>query len=300
MNLLFKLHFLKYRKLRKEIRIWANYLEKNIFHDLDPYDIPQVTFRIQSDQKGLVFDLASKRLLDLPPSILLADFLKQHGIETLILSSLLEKNQIIDVLNYLIPLLLKANLTVFNHKFCTNIQIDPETKVLFIDYSYCKLMMTRLKPFDINELVNEVITTGSFYARKSDVQVKVEKKYEGFVNGDRDKLKRVLSNILNNAVKFSGRNTTVTIRLNQNIANKKLELTCTDQGSGIPKEQRAEIFNKFFQIKASKEPKEIQGYGLGLTFCKLVMDAHNESIQVDDSKTGGAVFKITFPLEAEG
>ena len=66
-----------------------------------------------------------------------------------------------------------------------------------------------------------------------------------------------------------------------------------DEGSGIPPEQRTQVFDKYFQVE-QKEAARI-GYGLGLSFCKLAVEAHHGTIEVEDVPTGCS-FRVVLPL----
>ena len=111
---------------------------------------------------------------------------------------------------------------------------------------------------------------------------------------DKKLMQRVVDNLLSNALKFSPNNSTINLFLtytNHGDDNQPgLCIQVTDQGPGIPAEHRERIFDKFEIIDAQKE--DIPQVGLGLAFCKLVVNAHNGKIYVENNKPTGAIFTV--------
>ncbi len=113
--------------------------------------------------------------------------------------------------------------------------------------------------------------------------------------GDADKLRRTLVNLLGNAIKFTPRGGTVTVEARQEADGRGLLFSVRDTGEGIPPEAFGRIFEKFGQVETRKAGRT-QSTGLGLTFCKLAVEAHGGSIQVDSVPGKGSVFSFTIPL----
>lgn len=110
---------------------------------------------------------------------------------------------------------------------------------------------------------------------------------------DPDKIERVLMNLMDNALKYSPSGGRITVRLHE-AENAMVRVDVVDEGPGIPPEYRTKLFERFSQVEGSR-PKR-GGVGLGLTFCKLVVDAHGGHIWIEDNPTGGSVFAMTLPL----
>jgi signal transduction histidine kinase len=114
---------------------------------------------------------------------------------------------------------------------------------------------------------------------------------------DVDKIQRVIVNLLDNAIRYTPTNGTVLISAALTENQKKMQVLIADSGSGIPLEERERIFDKFTtQVKKGpiRGPK---GSGLGLTFCKLAVEAHGERIWVEEKgPLSGACFIFTLPL----
>ena len=114
------------------------------------------------------------------------------------------------------------------------------------------------------------------------------------VFAEEDMIRRVLVNLINNALKYSTEDQTITIVGQLQPESDRVLISVSDQGRGIPKQYRESIFEKFERI-ATKD-SNAKGLGLGLAFCRLAVEAHNGRIWVDDAPTGGARFNFTLPL----
>ena len=113
------------------------------------------------------------------------------------------------------------------------------------------------------------------------------------VEVDGEKVRTVLRNLLENAIKYSSAgNRPVELSAVQNADTVVVRVT--DDGMGIPEGDVARIFEPFFRADRSRS-KSTGGYGLGLSICKRVMEAHGGSIMVERPPGGGASFVLTFP-----
>ena len=108
---------------------------------------------------------------------------------------------------------------------------------------------------------------------------------------DKDMITRVLINLLDNAIKYSQDDDTLTIGVETN-ADDMVRISVADQGPGIPPSLRRMIFDKFFRVPGQTSRK---GIGLGLAFCRLAIEAHGGLIWVDEAPGGGARFNFTIP-----
>lgn len=106
-----------------------------------------------------------------------------------------------------------------------------------------------------------------------------------------DMLRRVLVNLLDNAIKYSPDSEKITLTA-ETAVDDMILIRVSDEGSGIPEGQRLIIFEKFRRINTDTYSK---GLGLGLAFCRLTVEAHGGQIWVDDAPDGGARFNFTIP-----
>ncbi|MDQ7773933.1 MAG: ATP-binding protein [Elusimicrobiales bacterium] len=114
------------------------------------------------------------------------------------------------------------------------------------------------------------------------------------VRADRELVGRVLQNLINNALKFSPSSGRVRVLAEVGDGGKEMLFSVSDTGPGIPEEYIGRIFDKFFQGPTAAAARG--GMGLGLTFCRMVIDAHGGRIWAENCPSGGSVFKFTLPV----
>lgn len=112
---------------------------------------------------------------------------------------------------------------------------------------------------------------------------------------DSDKVRRVLVNLLGNAIKFTPTEGDITVAACLDADRQEMVVRVRDTGEGIPKEAFARIFEKFGQVESRKEGRAMST-GLGLTFCKLVVEAHGGRIWVESELGKGSTFYFTLPI----
>jgi two-component system, sensor histidine kinase and response regulator len=113
--------------------------------------------------------------------------------------------------------------------------------------------------------------------------------------GDARLLKRVLGNLLDNALTHGGKH--VRIKLSARREDGGVRITVADNEPGIPRAEREKIFQSFTRIVRADAPS-VRGAGLGLAFCRLAVAAHGGRIWVDDAGGGrGSAFHVLLPLE---
>lgn len=113
------------------------------------------------------------------------------------------------------------------------------------------------------------------------------------IKGDRALLKRLISNIIDNAIRYTPPKGKVEISLEQKEGYA--QICIQDTGIGIPKESLSFIFDRFYVVDKSRS-KESGGFGLGLSIAKWVADIHSASIDVQSKINQGTIVKIRFPL----
>ena len=113
---------------------------------------------------------------------------------------------------------------------------------------------------------------------------------------DKGRVVRVLVNLLGNAAQHTPSGGRVSLRASAQPVLKEVMFCVSDTGEGIPKEFHHKIFEKFAQVENQKT-KRRSSCGLGLTFCKLVTEAHGGSIWLDSEPGVGSTFTVTFPVD---
>jgi signal transduction histidine kinase len=110
---------------------------------------------------------------------------------------------------------------------------------------------------------------------------------------DQTLLKRVFSNLIQNAVTHSAK--AVELQLSARLDGDGILFTVADNGPGIPREYQELIFRKFEQVRTPNAPR-VRSSGLGLTFCKMAVEAHGGRIWVQSEEGQGSAFHIRLPL----
>jgi signal transduction histidine kinase len=170
------------------------------------------------------------------------------------------------------------------------------------------------EPIRLGELVGSILTAMTPLARRKRVELRLETPPDlPRVEGDREKLRQVLFNLVGNAIKFTPEQGQVCVELTVGSLAREDELVSTppegpgigvrlrvaDSGIGIAPEKQVRIFEPFFQVDSSST-REYGGTGLGLTLVKSYVEAHGGQVWVDSELGRGSAFTVTLPaLPAE-
>lgn len=150
---------------------------------------------------------------------------------------------------------------------------------------------------DLRELVGESVHALESLKRGRTVTVDMSED-GGTLWCDRKLISRVLQNLLTNAQKFTDEESGVISVGSKSGTGSTVQIFVADNGPGIPEEYREKVFDKFFQLTAH-EQGVAKSTGLGLTFCKLAVEAHGGRIGVDGVSGGGSTFWIEIPRRAQ-
>jgi two-component system phosphate regulon sensor histidine kinase PhoR len=116
------------------------------------------------------------------------------------------------------------------------------------------------------------------------------------VDGDRVHLMNVVTNLLDNAVKYSKEKPMIEVGILSTSTN--FILTVKDEGIGINKENQKKVFDRFFRVSTGNV-HDVKGFGLGLSYVKLIVEQHGGSIHLSSELNKGTKFTITLPLYSE-
>lgn len=112
------------------------------------------------------------------------------------------------------------------------------------------------------------------------------------IAGNEHLLKTAFLNLMDNACKFSDDHT---VRIGFSADGATIDISFSDNGVGIPKEEQEMIFNPFF--RSSNVPSTVRGYGIGLSLCRRIVQLHNGRISVRSALENGSRFEVSFPLQ---
>ena len=193
--------------------------------------------------------------------------------------------------------------TIINRATSTSLQIAGKQMLNMVMnildvYKYeDRTMQIELSRISIYEVVRNSVNEVAFLAKQKDIKIEsnVTKKIE--VNVDEKIIERVLINLLSNATKYSIEKALIavnTVRNKRQGKKEELVIKVKDNGAGIRKEVREKIFERFVQLEA-KNSGTAPSTGMGLTFCKLAIEAHGGDIGVESELGKGSTFWFTIP-----
>ena len=155
-------------------------------------------------------------------------------------------------------------------------------------------MKLRFKEFSLNELVSSVISNFELRVRNQNGVLNANlNATDDIIYGDEVHITNVVFNLLDNAVKYSQEIPEITV--STSTKNDAVILSVADKGIGIPKEHQTQIFERFFRVPTGNV-HNVKGFGLGLSYVKKIIDAHNGKIIVESAPHKGTKFSIFFPL----
>lgn len=146
----------------------------------------------------------------------------------------------------------------------------------------------------IRDLTAEVVESFQTMARQRSITVRADHPVSlPLIQGDRDKLHRVLTNLIGNAIKFTSAGGAVLIETAAE-SNGFVQVCVTDTGCGIPSHEREKVFDKFF--RGATIPEEARGAGLGLAITKALVELHGGRIWLESTPGKGSRFFFSLPL----
>lgn len=149
-------------------------------------------------------------------------------------------------------------------------------------------LMLKKETVDVVEMTEKLVKKHQLLANYKELHFSW-KLQPNYVNVDVFHFENVISNLIDNAIKYGGN----TIEININSILNSTEITIADDGNGIEKNQQEKIFDKFYRVpKGNKH--DVKGFGIGLYYCKKIIEKHAGSIALSSDKKQ-TIFKITIP-----
>ena len=160
---------------------------------------------------------------------------------------------------------------------------------LNLDYSY----------FDIREVVKNTFDLLEMKATKKNQTLTFDIDYEEpiLVNADEERIQQLLTNLVENSIKYGKQDGTTEVSI-QNLIQNKILVRVTDNGEGIDEEHIPRLFERFYRVDKSGNRK-VGGSGLGLSIVKHIIEAHDERIYVESELGVGSEFSFTLEMAEE-
>lgn len=146
--------------------------------------------------------------------------------------------------------------------------------------------------FELTALIKEVMESLELKAAKYKIKLVFKEKYDvpTWVNADREKIRQVLANLIDNSFKYGRENGSTSITIFGLHDHYLIEIT--DDGMGVNEEHLNRLFERFYRTDRSRS-RQIGGSGLGLAIVKHIVEAHNETINVRSTEKLGSTFGFT-------
>ena len=184
-------------------------------------------------------------------------------------------------------------------KFATRMQIESKR---LTDLVQEIINLSRLQDSDplsvpselnVQDLVNEAIDQSQVGADNRKIKISTGDIANGVVLGDRDQLIMAIQNLVENAVNYSPEGTQVTV--SSIVKNGIITISITDQGIGIPENEKERIFERFYRVDPARS-RESGGTGLGLSIVKHVATKHGGEVSVWSVEDVGSTFSLKLPI----
>lgn len=180
-------------------------------------------------------------------------------------------------------------------------EIDRMTRIveelLFLSRADMGEVKMESLPVRLEALVEDIQQQACLLGQEHDVQVVLGTLQPATVRGDELRVRELLLNLVDNAVKYSHRGGKVEISLLTDATQARLSVN--DQGIGIPQELQGRIFDRFYRTDEARAHTK-KGTGLGLAICAWIAEAHKGRIDVRSQVGHGSTFTVVLPLDAAG
>lgn len=164
--------------------------------------------------------------------------------------------------------------------------------MLTLAQSDAAVPMFRFDDFDLSEIANEVGDIFKFSAEEKDQELVIDVPEKLEMYGDAQRIRQLIIILVDNAQKYAGPDSVVTVKAE--LKNNSVKLTISDTGSGVTDEQKKHLFDRFYRADKARS-RSTGGHGLGLSIAKWVVQGHHGTIQVVDTVPHGTTFNIVLP-----
>ena len=156
------------------------------------------------------------------------------------------------------------------------------------------LQLNLKKDVNLHELAEKVVRAQKSYTTKHQLKINLSPDIP-IIEADEDKIDQILTNLVNNAIKYSPKGGDVTVH-GKMMSPDLVQLAVSDQGMGIPREQLGKMFQRFHRVD-NRDTREIGGTGIGLFLVKNLIETHHGKIWIESEVGQGTTFFFTLPVQ---
>ena len=169
-------------------------------------------------------------------------------------------------------------------------QVEKVLQMALLDKKDFSLNLDRI---DIHEIIKTAVGHSNLRVKDKEGSVSVDFKAENSeIEGDRTHISNIIHNLLDNAIKYSPKKPTIKVSTKNKLNG--IEMVVSDNGIGMSKEARKQIFDKFYRVHTGNL-HNVKGFGLGLSYVKAIVTAHKGRINVQSDLGKGSQFFIYLP-----
>jgi two-component system, OmpR family, phosphate regulon sensor histidine kinase PhoR len=158
-------------------------------------------------------------------------------------------------------------------------------------------LVLKRKEVSMNEIIHTVVQNFKLQVENRNGKIElIDESTNDVIHGDKVHLVNVVTNLLDNAVKYSRETPEITVYASNTA--KQFRLSVRDRGIGISKDNQKKVFDRFYRVSTGNV-HDVKGFGLGLSYVKLIVEQHSGSITLSSELNKGTQFDIILPLQTE-
>ncbi|MCF0061940.1 HAMP domain-containing histidine kinase [Dyadobacter chenwenxiniae] len=172
--------------------------------------------------------------------------------------------------------------------------VEKVLQMALLDKGHVKL---KISEADVHDLIGKALNAQSVQIEQRDGEVDLDfEATHEVVSGDEIHISNVLNNLIDNAIKYSPEK--LHIRIRTWNENNGINIAISDSGIGMSREQQHRIFDTFYRIPTGNV-HDVKGFGLGLSYVKKMVEAHEGTVQVESRPGEGSTFTVWLPISKE-